>query len=151
MGSPRLLSVGVTLRILFTGARPRAAQHVGNRPRLLLVGETQRICGLRSCDQEMTAGRAKLEENPPAKSKNKDSVSGKTWFTVLNQKQITAAPRTRRAVQPPWTQWRPKSRHWLMIIKTTIRRTASTTRPPLPPSTAFGVASHSNSMCGAAC
>ena len=47
----RLLSVGVNLRIIFTGEKPRVAQHVGNRPRLLSVGETQSICGLRSCEQ----------------------------------------------------------------------------------------------------
>ena len=90
MGSPRLLSVGVTLRIIFTGAKPRAAQHVGNRPRLLLVGETQRICGLRSCDHDMTAGRAKLEENPPAKSK-KNGASSILWFTAYGAVLVSAA------------------------------------------------------------
>ena len=91
MGSPRLLSVGVTLRIIFTGTKPRAAQHVGNRPRLLVVGETQSICGLRSCDQEMTAGRAKLEENPPAKSKYKNGASSILWFTAYGAVLVSAA------------------------------------------------------------
>ena len=92
-------SEGSSVRIIFTGAKPRVAQHVDNRPRLLSVGETQSIWGLRSCDQYYRWS-SQARQNPPAKSKNKNSVSGKTWFTVLCAVLISAAMDAREASAP---------------------------------------------------
>ena len=94
----RLLSVGVNLRIIFTGEKPRVAQHVGNRPRLLSVGETQSICGLRSCEQYDRWSSQARRKSPSAVEKN--SVSGKTWCTVLCAVLISAAMDAREASAP---------------------------------------------------
>ena len=59
-------------------AKPRVAQHVGNRPRLLLVGETRSV-GTRATElrSKMTA-----DKNPSAQSKQ-NSASRNLRFTAL--------------------------------------------------------------------
>ena len=96
----RLLSVGVNLRMIFTSEKPRVAQHVGNQPRLLSVNET-RTARAMELFLDMTAGRAKLEENPPAKSKNKNGASNILWFTVHGVVLVSAA--TSPCAQLKWS------------------------------------------------
>ena len=75
----RLLGVvdNYIIKIL-TGAKPRVTQHVGNRPRLLLVGETRSV-GTRATElrSNMTA-----DKNPSAQSKQ-NSASRNLRFTAL--------------------------------------------------------------------
>ena len=63
---------------IFMDAKPRVAQHVGNRPRLLLVGETRSV-GTRATElrSNMTA-----DKNPLAQSKQ-NTASMNLWFTAL--------------------------------------------------------------------